>query len=216
MTNSNYDVMTLFRQSITAMSAGILLIIIATTSQSAIIGFTFAIYSLILIAAGFFQILPKCHKFPEAISKFSDETTILFMIVSLFSIIRNWAAIILTVNSSNKITQHGVLWVQSISSFGIAIWFIVFFLAFLTVSVFDILKNTSRTIKKVGLLRGIWFTFDMILFIFGSMGIAQFGTQKYNLILLIISIIITILSATYIIGQKSKMKAEIMSPEYNI
>jgi uncharacterized MnhB-related membrane protein len=48
------------------------------------------------------------------------------------------------------------------------------------------------------------------------MGIAQFGTQKYNLILLIISIIITILSATYIIWQKSKMKAEIMSPEYNI
>ena len=206
MNNERRDVVTIFRQAATAMAAGILLILVGTAPQLAIIGFIFAIYSLILLVIGFLQIFPKIQHIPEAMKKFTDELTILFMVVSLYSIVRNWAAIIKTLNASTKSVAHSVLWIQSVSSYGIIIWFVVFFLAFVSVAVIDIFRRTSHNVKLAGFPRGLSYTLAMIIYVLGCGGIAQFGTVTFKLALFIPSLVITILSATYVLWLKDKIK----------
>jgi hypothetical protein len=199
------DIITLFRQAATAMTAGILLILIGT-QRLAITGFVFSIYSFILLVAALIQIFPKCHKFPEFMGKFTDELTILFMFISLFSILRNWTGITTAINSGNKTVEQDVSWVQSVSSHVIPYWLILFLAAFMVVALFDILRRAWRNIKILGLRRGFLFTSSILIYALGCWGIARFGTVTLNVAWLIPSLLVTIGSGVSIVCQKAKIK----------
>jgi hypothetical protein len=199
------DIITLFRQAATAMTAGILLILMGT-QRLAIWGFVFCIFSSILLVAAFVQIFPKCHKFPEFMSKFTDELTIFFMFISLFSILRNWTGITTAINSGNRTMEQSVSWVQSVSSYVIPVWLIVFLVAFIVVGLVDILRMAWGNIKILGFRRGFLFSLSIIIYVLGCWGIARSGTVTLNLAWLIPSSLVTIGSGASIVWQKAQIK----------
>ena len=199
------DMISLFRQAATAMAAGILLVLIGTPQQLAIIGLAFCIYSFVLVIAAFIQIFPRCHNFSEVMGKFNDELTVLFIIVSVYSIFRNWAAITSAINNSGKTLEQSVLWVQYISSFGIPIWLGAFSIALLVVMVCDFFRMTRGNIEALGKGRGLLFTVASIIYVLGCLGVAEFSI-KFNLALLILSLLFIIGAGAYIVWQKGKIR----------
>lgn len=198
------DMISLFRQAATAMSAGVLLIIIGTPPQIVWIGFFFSILSMVLLVAALFQIIPKCHKFSEVMAKFNNELTILFILISLISVIRNWVAITTSINNaSGKIVNQQVLCIQSFSSHAILYWVIVFGILFCIVASFDITRIIKRALQKSGSkiqrIKRICAIFFYVLGLWGfTTYLPTFNKGTLNLVLFILSSLVTIILFIYL------------------
>jgi len=201
------DVTNLFRLAATSMSAGVMLIIASTSAQIAIVGFAFCLFAFIALIAAFTQIFPRLHKFYDTVLKYNDELTILFILISFLSIIRNWVAILKDVSgvTGNITAQH---WVQSVSSTIILIWLLAFALFFCVVVLFDFSKTAKRLFEQLERREAIIRLVVSILYIVGCAGVAHyiyvFNTSASNLVLFILSILITISMFIYLALHKPK------------
>ncbi len=207
-TNQQGDMFSLFRQAATAMSAGILLILTGTTQQLNIIGLAFSVISFIILFAAFFRLFEKYRKFSDFVFKISDELTILFIVISLYSIIRNWAAITNAINAANNATVHGISWAQSASYWIVIVWFLLFAIAFIATALFFIMRVAKKNMEKLG-ARGLFIILAAVLYTLGCAGIAKFVNGTLNLAFFILSLLVTLVSGAYIIWQKNKNKSVI-------
>jgi len=214
MDNSKkFDVMSLFRLSATSMSAAILLILASISPQVAVMGFIFAIFAFVVLIAAFTQIFPQVHKFYETIAKFNDELTILFILISLVSIIRNWVTIIKAINGiTDNVVPKQVLWVQSAISTSILIWLYSFVLFFCVVVLFDVTKSAIKIFGKLGVKQALFRLLASIFYVLGCWGVAHymfiFDVSTFNLILFVLSILLTLSMFVYLALHKSKMSTE--------
>lgn len=83
----------LFRQAATSMSAGVLLAAVGLTPIISYMGFSYAFVSFLLVIAAGLQLISKANKFCEKARRYGESLTFSFFIISILSIILNWAQI---------------------------------------------------------------------------------------------------------------------------
>ena len=129
--NSQNDIFSPFRQSATAMSASLLLIIIAITNKLAFWALFVAILSLILsftiLFSCFIKLFTKLNKFTDFVFKLTDQLTYIFILISLVSIIKSLSAIVnLLISSGNKTSPQNLALMRPLSYWTVLIWLCFF------------------------------------------------------------------------------------------
>jgi amino acid transporter len=156
MNKSQTGTLVLFRQAATAMSAGILLMVVGSPAPAFYLGFLFSSVSVVFLVTALIQAFPRWRRFPDDIKRLGDDLTFSFILISLTGIIVNWARILKAVTEGNDGTDAVVAKFQHLSSVAVPIWVIAFALIFCFVSVVGISRGIRSDKERFGLRRTVY------------------------------------------------------------
>jgi len=156
MNKSQPSTLVLFRQAATAMSAGILLMVVGSPAPAFYLGFLFSSVSIVFLVAALIQAFPRWRRFPDEIRRLGDDLTFSFIVISLMAIILNWAKILKAVTEGNNSTEAVVAKFQLLSSSAVPIWVIAFAVIFCFVSVVGISRDIKSDKEKFGIRQTVY------------------------------------------------------------
>jgi hypothetical protein len=212
---SKTDPLVLFRQATTSMSAGLALMLtgILTTnkgspSQLLFIGFGFFCLSFVFLIAALIQL--KWHWFPSLISQLGDGLTVVFIIINIATVIKNWADIIKTITESNAFSDTTFNSLQPIISYGIPIWIEAFAVIILIVLITYIIKGFISSSRQFGFFQTLFKFLAVIFFCFGIYGIIKLSSlSNINIYInraLLVLCIISIIGSVIYLYKKTNLK----------
>jgi hypothetical protein len=198
------------RQAATAMSSGLLLVLIGSPSRIAVIGLLFCIVSLFFLANGFLQLFRRTSRIVDIVRKYNDLVVVLFTLTSLISIYRNWTTLTERLQSQSS-TDSLVSSIQASISVSIVYWLILFGIILCVVSIVDWITITRRSLVRIGRLNWAYRSIALFAYLAACYMIAVYGVLNFDLPRSIFALALASFTGWYLVIQKRELDRDYIS-----